>query len=294
MFPLPAGHYFTAVDLADIGRQLDLEEQQAMAEGGTDSAEYHRFLQEGSSNYDDSGFFSVQVISTALKVWNLELVPFGASSAAAARENPTWYNLNSLYKQAEYVSETYLGLLLAQLKNEGYSIFIVEGPLPASEADNEAMMSPQPPPEALPSSTSASSSSPSRQQQQQAAPQPFQGTGYRLGGDPAPSASGTGNGNDEDSDIAAAIAMSLGQEPPQQSFSPFGQGGGNGDEEDPELRRVLTMSMAEADADDKTLKAALQASMAEAGIGAPGEEEEDAVQRAIAMSLGGGNEAGDN
>ena len=39
------GHYFTAVDLADIARQLDESERQHMAEAGTDSAEYRRFLQ---------------------------------------------------------------------------------------------------------------------------------------------------------------------------------------------------------------------------------------------------------
>lgn len=39
---------------------------------------------------DDTGFFSVQVISRAIMVWNLELVPFGSMDerAAAARSNP--------------------------------------------------------------------------------------------------------------------------------------------------------------------------------------------------------------
>jgi len=31
---------------------------------------------------DDSGFFSVQVISAALNVWNLELVPYNKSEEA--------------------------------------------------------------------------------------------------------------------------------------------------------------------------------------------------------------------
>jgi len=39
------GNYFTAVDLADIAKQLDESERQQMAEAGTDSAEYRRFLQ---------------------------------------------------------------------------------------------------------------------------------------------------------------------------------------------------------------------------------------------------------
>lgn len=40
---------------------------------------------------DDSGFFSVQVIASALKVWNLELIPFNARNdiASEAQRNPT-------------------------------------------------------------------------------------------------------------------------------------------------------------------------------------------------------------
>ncbi len=39
------GQYFTAVELADLARQLDESERQHMAEGGMDSAEYKKFLQ---------------------------------------------------------------------------------------------------------------------------------------------------------------------------------------------------------------------------------------------------------
>jgi len=40
---------------------------------------------------DDSGFFSVQVIASALKVWSLELIPFNSKNevAIAAQKNPT-------------------------------------------------------------------------------------------------------------------------------------------------------------------------------------------------------------
>lgn len=33
---------------------------------------------------DDSGYFSVQVISSALKVWGLELVPYNSSTEPTA------------------------------------------------------------------------------------------------------------------------------------------------------------------------------------------------------------------
>lgn len=38
------GQYFSAVDLADIARQLDESERLRMAEAGTQSIEYQRFI----------------------------------------------------------------------------------------------------------------------------------------------------------------------------------------------------------------------------------------------------------
>jgi len=54
--------YFTAVDLAEIGRGLDEQERSVIAESN-DLAELEEFTKHGSGNVDDSGFFSVQVIS---------------------------------------------------------------------------------------------------------------------------------------------------------------------------------------------------------------------------------------
>ncbi len=123
------GNYFTPVDLADIARQLDEHEKATMAEGG-ETEEFRRFVevseaagkpfkksafraspllffpsdslrptacaflfahsQQPSSNFDDSGYFSIQVLQQALRVWSLELTPFKSSNpvATAARENP--------------------------------------------------------------------------------------------------------------------------------------------------------------------------------------------------------------
>lgn len=82
-----------------------------MAEGGVESKEYQEFVavspadaadripgndcclmsQSGSKNMDDSGFFSVQVIASALRVWQLDLIPYLSKNATsdAARKNPT-------------------------------------------------------------------------------------------------------------------------------------------------------------------------------------------------------------
>jgi len=49
-------------------------------------------FQQPSNNFDDSGYFSVQVLATALRVWDLEFLPFNSSDAvaAAARTNPRY------------------------------------------------------------------------------------------------------------------------------------------------------------------------------------------------------------
>ncbi|XP_070179699.1 ataxin-3-like isoform X2 [Littorina saxatilis] len=125
------------------------------------SAVLHRNLsnKQPSSNYDDSGFFSIQVLQEALRVWGLELLPFTSQNPAAqaAQRDPTsqkayicnfrqhwfcvrklghqWFNLNSLLTGPELISDTYLSLFLTQLQQEGYSLFIVMGELAESEAD---------------------------------------------------------------------------------------------------------------------------------------------------------------
>ncbi|XP_066962399.1 ataxin-3-like [Macrobrachium rosenbergii] len=160
------GQYFTAVDLADIAQQMDQAEQQHMAELGMHTDDFRRFMEQPSVNMDDSGMFSIQVLTSALRVWDLTLIPFASSHALAkaARGNPTdqqayvcnfkehwftvrklgyqWFNLNSLLSFPELISDTYLSLFLTQLQHEGYSIFLVEGRLPESEADQTLRIQP--------------------------------------------------------------------------------------------------------------------------------------------------------
>lgn len=129
-----------------------------------------------SSNMDDSGFFSIQVICSALSVWGLELIPYLSLEAREARENPQnqkaficnlqqhwltirkfghqWFNLNSLLSKPELITETYLSLFLTQLQTEGYSIFVVKGNLPESEADQLLKLCPAEP-EKKPSKTTS-------------------------------------------------------------------------------------------------------------------------------------------
>ncbi|VDK60295.1 unnamed protein product [Anisakis simplex] len=217
------GSYFSAVDLAEIARELDARESVVM---GADSSR--------SYNMDDSGFFSIQVIAEALKVFNLELVPLTSPNAAQYRENPIlgrayicnlnehwfavrrfgfqWFTLNSLLSTPRLISDTYLSLFFAQLANDGYSIFLVDGELPACTADEVLLKCPVDP-------SLASRSEPIREDQQQ------------------------------DPDLARAIALSLSKE---------GEGGAEHSasvaQEDDELRKALETSRRLIDDDDHSLQ----------------------------------------
>lgn len=139
-----------------------------MAENGIDSDEYRQFLEQPSNNLDDTGYFSVQVISKALSLWGLELVNYCSSEPEAmdARTDPCrmkaficnhqnhwfcvrrfgseWFNLNSLLSGPKYMSDTYLTEFLNELQSSGYTIFIISGIFPQCDADklvNETQVS---------------------------------------------------------------------------------------------------------------------------------------------------------
>jgi ataxin-3 len=149
--------YYSAVDLASLARELDAIELGFLI-SNTGTRDLAARIPE-SSNYDDTGFFSIQVLQKALKSFRLDLIPYTSSQEIAqmARDSPTeqkayicnfrahwytirkignyWFNLNSLLPRPELISDMHLSIMLAQLINDGYSIFIVDGELPKSEAD---------------------------------------------------------------------------------------------------------------------------------------------------------------
>ncbi|KAH9859114.1 Josephin-domain-containing protein [Lenzites betulinus] len=143
---------FTAPDLSEIARTLDETE--------------HGYLEEGpanptSTNMDDTGFFSVQVLEEALKVWNLTLVRWRSEEMRPYQDHPHtqmgfilnqsqhwyalrrfgrvsldpapaadpgdahWFNLNSFLRAPERIGKLYLGMFLQQAETEGYSVFAV-------------------------------------------------------------------------------------------------------------------------------------------------------------------------
>lgn len=112
-------------------------------------------LQDGSSNVDDSGNFSIEVIRSALERFDLQL---SASDMDSVVQNAHSYdafilnleqhwftirriagrfwNLDSTKKQPQAVSEFFLSAFLSQMRQEGYSIFVVQGALPKDQAGN--------------------------------------------------------------------------------------------------------------------------------------------------------------
>ncbi|KAG0177924.1 Ataxin-3 [Apophysomyces sp. BC1034] len=187
--------YFTAPDLADIGRALDAQERLIAGKAS-------------GKNYDDTGYFSIQVIQNALAIWNLELLPRQSEEASQAREYPEnevayichlqqhwftlrrfgkrrWYNLDSTQVAPSYLTDVYLGLLLQR-----YSVFVVRGSLSTSAADRRVLRLPIP------------------GEAQSAQPKAFSGYGYSLKGE-----NSVNNSNDDDDDeetlLAKAIEASL-------------------------------------------------------------------------------------
>jgi len=249
------GSFFTAVDLASISHELDEQERERMAEGGVLTEEYRRFLDQPSSNMDDSGFFSVQVISKALEIWGLEMIPYGStvSLAVEARAAPTcqkaficnfrehwfsvrklgtqWFNLNSVNTGPELISETYLSLFLTQLQSEGYSIFIVNGSLPDCEADSILRFAPV---------VQTSPVRSARPQSNRNKTPPTDSSDMDLAMRHAIEAS-RNEIDDEDSSLQRAMEMSLRSAPTQLVFPP--DVGALGGDEDDSLKRALALSL---------------------------------------------------
>ncbi|KAF9977236.1 Ataxin-3 [Actinomortierella ambigua] len=180
------GPYFTAIELADLARQLDQRERDALQgyapSGGARSGPK-------SQNMDDSGFFSVQVISEALAIWQLQIIPWGSQDVKDAKQHPEfeqafilnlhehwftlrrfgpstkrWYDLNSMHSAPQPMSDTFLGMTLSQLEAEQYSVFVVrplQGPLASPEVIQVSVSGSPKPNTSSPSSAPAPASAPS-------------------------------------------------------------------------------------------------------------------------------------
>jgi ataxin-3 len=146
------GRFVTELDLMTYARRLDEAERHIMGEMGTETSDYLKFIAEDSGNVADDGNYSIQVLCEALKELGLTCTPTTAPQESHVLDNPQkekaficnlashwltirkidgeWWNLNSLLKEPQHLTELYLGAFLKQLQVEGYSIFVVRGNIP--------------------------------------------------------------------------------------------------------------------------------------------------------------------
>jgi ataxin-3 len=208
------GPHFTAVDLGEIAAALDNEERRL--QGQQDMMNFQ------SSNVDDSGNFSIQVLKTALQQYcKSDLIPWhqGATTAqrpemmeAAHEKNLAfvvnrsehwftirkirqhWWNLNSTSERPEQVSPFYLSAFLTQLRAEGYSVFLVEGKIPecGDPETSDDYLSQSATGRWYEENELLGGGPAGSSKNKEAAVNPFQGKGNRLGGDPS---QGNNNGN---------------------------------------------------------------------------------------------------
>ncbi|PWN20077.1 Josephin-domain-containing protein [Microstroma glucosiphilum] len=140
------GNYFDAAQLAEIASQLDGLERENLNMSDSEWGERDA----AGRNADETGFFSVGVIETALQVWGLSLLRWNSADMRQFHNAPEqqlafilnlqshwfcfrsfgwadnlWFNLNSFLKEPTWVGTGYLGALLDQSQTEGYSVFVV-------------------------------------------------------------------------------------------------------------------------------------------------------------------------
>ena len=138
---------FDEVELAAVARDLDAREAELLGGAAVDATRE-------SQNVRSDGFFSVQVIVTALQGVGLTVAQRGAANdpvdAAGARGfifnrrehwfalrrlGDHWFDLNSMEAAPKAMSPAHLDLFLAAHHEKGYAIFAVGGlcaPPPAS------------------------------------------------------------------------------------------------------------------------------------------------------------------
>eukprot|EP01088_Endostelium_zonatum_P017717 TRINITY_DN5367_c0_g1_i1.p1 TRINITY_DN5367_c0_g1~~TRINITY_DN5367_c0_g1_i1.p1 ORF type:complete len:294 (+),score=86.14 TRINITY_DN5367_c0_g1_i1:61-942(+) len=254
------GPYYTEVDLATIALEFDRREKAVMSEMGTETNEFLRYMAEDSGNVADDGNYSVQVIQTALDVWNLKLITIESPDAKASKANPLgeqafvcnlsshwltirlidgdWFNFNSLLDKPQFLSPFYLSAFLDTLISQGYSIFVVKGSLPIQKSNSElssknwiSVPRKPVPLEELKKKKTGPKTQMERELEQaiqqslkMATPGEVQGV----------------NADKGDKALQAAMEASMADYWPE---SPVSGRGGGGNEEDEELQRALMMSM---------------------------------------------------
>ncbi|CAM9161323.1 unnamed protein product [Choristocarpus tenellus] len=256
---------FSAPDLADIAQDLNAKERKYMLEAGDNTPDALRFLAEDSGNVDETGNFSIQVLSEAIKrSHGLYLVSADSESVrgklsttgyhreggflcnkqshwfAIRSIGGTYWNLNSTLGFPDRISTFHLEVALDQLRSDGYSVFVVRGgELPmARENPGQGARDSWYRVEELMAVARGTTSKPAT-----AATDVWlnSGPGQRLDGG---GGSGWGqrpwDGLTEDEQLALALSTSVGER--------RGEGGEQMSEED-DIMRAIAMSLADKDGD---------------------------------------------
>ena len=215
----------------------------------------------------------------------------GTSTDAASASASAWWNFNSMFPAPQPISELYLSAFLAQLKDEGYSIFVVRGVAPRVDAN----AAPGPAgeygrwitPEEAATLNKQAETIKNAGRARNAAEQALARVGaggsavLRVAGNVAGSVFGAGagdpSGGEEDAELQAAIAASLGTTGP-------GTGTGTGMTAGMTPGTISGTSLGTGSASDDDLARALAASLAGAAPPAPPPRDDD-LAAAIAASL---------
>ncbi|WFC99602.1 hypothetical protein MYAM1_002347 [Malassezia yamatoensis] len=151
-------HCFDASQLAQIAEELAEYERAELGMNADQDA-----TAASSNHMDDTGFFSVEVLSRAFKTWDMNLVRWREQGMQERYAHPEqefafvlnlgshwiavrgfgrihrqWYNLNSFFAKPQWLGDAYLGTFLHAAAQEGYSIFAVEQEPNAAPLENLA------------------------------------------------------------------------------------------------------------------------------------------------------------
>ncbi|KAL3640711.1 hypothetical protein CASFOL_015679 [Castilleja foliolosa] len=138
---------FSKFSLSAIASDLDRAERQVMLDSVSDD-----LFAEVSHNVSRNGDFSIQVLTKALEVFDLQIIPLDNPVAQPAQMSPDvenayichlhdhwfclrkveneWYNFDSMKAAPEHLSKFGLSVYLDSLKTARWSIFVVRGDFP--------------------------------------------------------------------------------------------------------------------------------------------------------------------